>query len=272
MLKFEALGTHWFIEIYDNPTQTTHDLILATVKDFETRYSRFLPESEIAILNLNQFLPDPSTELQNLMQLGLSYFKNSEGIFNFAQGGLLNHKGYGLLERPVKQSPTNILDKIIISQQAIILSDPTISIDLGGFGKGYLIDKIAKQLQRLGHKYFLINGGGDLYATTQFDAPISVYLENPKQSELALAEIKLANSALCASSTFKRIWIDQNGKSQSHILNPKTSESLTSVASFISAPECALADMLATTTCINSAEDYLAKLHKQYTFNTLAVL
>lgn len=58
------------------------------------------------------------------------------------------------------------------------------SIDLGGLGKGWLIDKLSDLLRNEGYKEFLINGGGDMYVSSTEKQ--ECYIEHPRDTELVI--------------------------------------------------------------------------------------
>lgn len=132
-------------------------------------------------------------------------------------------------------------------------------IDLGGIGKGYLIDKLAKELQeKFSLKYFLINGGGDMYGTSDNEKEIKVYLQHPIESYSFIGSIKIKNQAFCCSSSFKRCWAI-NGVEYNHFVDTKK-ENLILASSYVVAPTATEADVYATVLCIVS--DHKNKLSK----------
>jgi thiamine biosynthesis lipoprotein len=141
-------------------------------------------------------------------------------------------------------------------------------IDLGGIGKGYLIDKLADiLLNKFALPYFLINGGGDMYMTSNQGEEIEVFLEHPTDVGSYLNTIKIKNGAFCSSSSFKRSWI-HNGKPVNHFIAEKE----VWAASFVLGPTTTMADMYATVFCILSDnKDLLKELSKKETLDYLVI-
>ena len=93
-------------------------------------------------------------------------------------------------------------------------------IDLGGLGKGFLIDKIAKELQVVGVKYFSINGGGDIYATSDYEEPLTFELEHPQNQKMSIGQIKIKNLGLACSAPNRRQWKDKiSGEFNHHLID-----------------------------------------------------
>lgn len=283
--NFHALGTIWFIEIfeYNKNTSNLSDKIKSMLINFDNNYSRFKVTSYISQLNLNRKIKIPTQEFFELINFGIKYFQDTEGLINFGMGENLTNLGYGNINVfDKKVSPKNksknskVLDLIQINEDEITLNG-YIALDLGAFGKGYLIDKIAKFLQENGVHYFLINGGGDIYATSSNGIPISIYLQDPYNLDKYVNKINILNSAICGSSKLKRTWRDKQNKVVSHIQNPfeifnKRNKNLNIVPkdfSFIASKDCVTADMLATLFCINSQAAFIKRMKEKYEFEII---
>lgn len=247
---FEALGTKWWITVFDEiPKETLHG-IFNTLKHsthiYEARYSRFKPDSLISKLNRDRTLDDPDKELCRLLTYGKSLYIRSNTKFNLLTGHILEARGYNTdysfnATDPESIFPGNPITDLFITPEKIMLSEG--NVDIGGFGKGYLIDKLAK-IMKTEHqiKYFLINGGGDIYATSHHGEPIEIYLEHPIEPSQMIHKTTLFEQGFAASSPFKRTWRSSN-KKYSHIVS---NEDVPSMATFVKAHKACDADAFAT--------------------------
>jgi thiamine biosynthesis lipoprotein len=125
-------------------------------------------------------------------------------------------------------------------------------LDLGGIGKGWAIDQIAELLRNEGIVEFLINGGGDMYGTSEHGAPITIYLEHPTEKDVYLGTTTIQNQGFAASSPHKRRWNTSRGE-MSHIIG----EIPDIDASFVIADDAVTADMLATTALLLPPTDFV---------------
>jgi len=242
-----ALGTSWWVEAnletLHNRTQL-RDSIKAHLDQFEVRYSRFRTDSLIGRLNYERSLPHPDSDLQRILHFGQSLYTRSHGTFNVLLGDTLTSRGYGKKRPGTTEEvtphdtrlPDPTTDLIITSEQVSLRHG---SVDLGGFGKGYVIDELAQILQAHHVNDFLINGGGDLYATSDHGTPITIYLEHPLQPGSYLGTITLFHQGFAASSPFKRTW-KQGDAVYNHIVG------VTDAASFVVANTARDADAFAT--------------------------
>lgn len=257
-----ALGTSWWIEIFDdsneNRRHVIHDDCAAFLRNFEERYSRFKPASYISRLNAERTLTSPDPELITLLTFGCAQYKRTHGIFNIMVGSKLVESGYdatySFTPSPSATPLQSPLAALRITTELITLEQGL--VDLGGFGKGYAIDALA-QLLKNKHQvsFFLINGGGDMYGTSNHGAPIEIYLEHPTTPNTYLATTTIWNQGFAASSLHKRAW-ESAGTTYTHIIDttdsPRTNRP---DATFIKATTACTADIFATVALIAQPED-----------------
>ena len=252
IIKFDKLGTHWECEIFDdinnNELVILKNKILEIVDKFENNYSRFLPDSLLSILNRNYEILNQPTEMTDMFVAAREVGLATGGVFNLSVGGKLNELGYG------SRKLTSGIVKDFWYQTVIekdIISIPTNSyIDLGGVGKGWLIDIISNFLKNYNIDNFIVNGGGDLYVDSK--NPIKISLEDPRNSKLSVGQTYIKKGALACSSSIKRSWGDGK-ENYHHIINPKTGKPSDSgvIGAFVKAENAAIADMIATVLIID---------------------
>ena len=249
----DALGTTWWIEVFeeldDKRCAVIYTDIRAFLSTFEARYSRFKADSSIGILNRTGTIPHPDAELRELLTFGISQYERTDGIFNLMVGSALVESGYDATYSFTASDTRTAIptpeEALAVSDQAIVLTRG--QVDFGGFGKGWAIDVIARLLREKHHlSYFLINGGGDMFATSDNDTPITIYLEHPTETNSYLAETTLHTQGFAASSPHKRAWTHA-GKTYTHIIDtigvPRADRP---DATFVKAATACTADIFAT--------------------------
>lgn len=133
---------------------------------------------------------------------------------------------------------------------------PDVKVDLGGIGKGWAIDSIKRILVHHGYAYFLINGGGDIYVTSDKGAPISFFLENPFDSTEEIGVIELKDAAFACSSPTKRIWQTKQGNVHHHLVDARRGRSVTDTSAVFTYGKNALSvDTASTCIFISPKED-----------------
>ncbi len=279
----DALGTRFYIEICDEVTPIKlAEIINETgliLNQFEARYSRFLPNSLVSTLNRERFLSHAASEFISLLEYGQDLTKRTDGLFNMLLGKTLSARGYDSNYSFVPSIPKlenfavpNPLTDLKIDSSTIYLANG--NLDLGGFGKGYVIDLLSAHLTTTYNlKYFLINGGGDIYATSNYGAPFTIYLEHPLKAQTYLGTTEILNQGFAASSPHKRSWV-HNGTTYNHIIDttPAYTDSKLCDASFIIAHNCVEADAFATIALLVSEKELsdLAK-ENQLAYTTFSV-
>lgn len=253
---FPALGTHWWLEIWDAVSpqkfQAIRSHVLKVVTCFEAKYSRFAPNSVISQLNRQRTLALDDESLK-LLRYGVALFQRSGGIFNILVGHILEARGYDH-----KYSLTDSGSQALTAgnpNQDIVFDGNRVhlkygNVDIGGYGKGWLIDTLYTHLQNLGIYQLLINGGGDIYVTHQQNQPVDIYLEDPFNSEKIVGTIQLKNAAFAASSPHKRAWpIKQriNNQEQISSQNHIVSHHAVKDVVYLTAASAVDADAFATT-------------------------
>ncbi|NCN12062.1 FAD:protein FMN transferase [Candidatus Kaiserbacteria bacterium] len=258
---FQALGTQWSVEIFDEKDSAVLESAFRTlehfVQDFEATYSRFKADSLVSILNQDRMLHTPSEECHALLTYGKQLYLRTNTHFNFLTGNIQEARGYDATysftpDESKTLTPGNPVTDLHITAEKIELSQG--NIDLGGFGKGYLIDELATLLQKeYSLQYFLINGGGDLYATSDHGTPIQIFLEHPTKPSHFIHTTTIKQQGFAASSPFKRMW-HSGDKTYTHIVaNSETPR----IASFVKAKTARDADAFATTTLLLTESEIL---------------
>lgn len=234
LFEFQSIGTHWIVNIVDELShgqlEKIESEILKITSEFEHLYSRFIEDSLVSKLNRGEKLESIPEDLSNMLNLCEKVKQVTQGHFDINVGSTLEKLGYD--------------SKYSFSENIV----PSNRIDLGGIGKGYLIDKVKNYLKNTKIKYFFINAGGDIFATSDTGKPFEFLLEDPFDNTQAIGSIKVLNSSIAASSPVLRKWTTTNtNKEVHHLIDFKTGESVKDVAGvFTSANNAVNADLAST--------------------------
>lgn len=96
------------------------------------------------------------------------------------------------------------------------------TIHLGGVIKGYAVDCGVAYLQSLGYHDFLINAGGDLYASGKKKSgdPWRIGIQHPREISV-YARFSVSDRAIATSGDYESFFII-NGERYHHIIDPRT--------------------------------------------------
>ncbi len=241
-IVFQAIGTAWFIDLPDKYLSLETE-ILNVVHKFEADYSRFKPSSYVSQLNTTGVVTKPNQEFVDMLDFANDTYFKSGGLFNISVGGQLENNGYGQVPSRPNKIYSNYTKYLTIQPDSVTISKPDMHIDFGGFGKGWLIDKLANKLNEAGVPKYIINGGGDIYSHGSQQSVI--YIEDPTKPDYYIGKVNIKNQSLASSSNIKRTW-QVNGNEYSHIVDPtgKNSHDIASV--HVIAKTSLLADTVAT--------------------------
>ena len=111
-------------------------------------------------------------------------------------GAQLEKTGYGRAPAGARVSE-NLLQDVQLTSQKITLA-PHVRLDFGGFGKGWLVDKIAAMVDGP----VIVNGGGDIYVKGPRQP---LLIEHPLTAGQAIGSVAVGDESLCSSSRQKRM-------------------------------------------------------------------
>lgn len=257
--NYPALGTYFWIEVFEDlpleKISEVSEIIKKEITDFENKYSRFKSDSLVSKLNQNSKLENAPTDLIEMINISFKISELTNNTFNICLLNQLEKSGYDTeltfkekdIELPLIAPASDLLK---INEKNIFLKKDY-QIDLGGIGKGYLVDKISKIIKdNFGINYFLVNGGGDIFVTSDNGNPVEINLQNPINNLEFIGSVYLKNQALCASSPFKRKWKGSvTNKIYSHIVDSNGINKFNS--SFVVGDNSVICDTVATALCID---------------------
>lgn len=228
---------------------------------FEQRMSRFILESELSCFNrMEEGII--SQELFLILSRCKRYYVQTGGIFDPSILANLKQEGYGKSFKSDQfgkggkiLKETYTFSDVELDEELLCARKPkNLEIDLGGIGKGYIVDRVT---ERLGEKYddIFVCAGGDIAVRgadreNGYDFWASD-IENPFDVEHSVATLVLRDNAVATSGTNRRKW-EVNGNKKHHLIDPRFGRSAeTDVVSVtVVAHTAEEADVLAKTLCI----------------------
>ncbi len=225
-----AMGTEYAIAIVCPEAAQAEALSLvarADIEAAEARFSRFLADSELSILNrtksqiVSQAFFDATAKAYELYQKTDGYFNP---LLQIARHGYTeNFADMKKDDRSANVLPYNIdFSKVEMDPKTLrITLKADQALDYGGFLKGYIAQVIADHIHKENPEVsgVVINIGGDICARG-VDAngdPFVFAIYNPHTGTSDI-EVILDNKSLATSGTYKRNW-KRDGKKIHHILD-----------------------------------------------------
>ena len=192
---------------------------------------------------------------------------DQNAVFNPAMGDLLELWGYHGDEQPsqppekcvlknyLKQTPD--LATLRISEGQVRSENPAIQFDLGGFAKGYGIDRAIDHLKAMGIDDAIVNAGGDLKVIgKRHDRSWRIGIRNPRKAGIMASLDVNDGESVFTSGDYERYFLYE-GKRYHHILDPRTGYPASEFISVtIIAQDAALADAAATALFVAGIKDW----------------
>jgi thiamine biosynthesis lipoprotein len=173
-----------------------------------------------------------SAELVAILQDAARISRQSQGLFNPAIGGLVQLWGFHSDEfKPVQPDEKLIAHWVAANPQMSDISivrgrveskNKFVQVDLGGYAKGYALDRAAELLRKQGIHNALINIGGNVLALGRHgDRPWRVGIQHPRKSG-ALATLDLNDGeAIGTSGDYQRYFMMGNVR-YCHLIDPRS--------------------------------------------------
>jgi len=193
----------------------------------------------------------------------------SENLFNPAIGKLIRLWGFNTSEHETGIPPDENTIKDLVSKQPSLSNleikdiqlrsnNPSVSLNFGGFAKGYGIRQEMNMLADMGIKHAIINAGGDLEVMGQHgERPWRIGIIHPRKKDTVLAYLDVSgHESVFTSGDYERFFIYDN-KRYHHIIDPRTGYPAQGVQSVtVIHYDAAVADAAATAIFVAGVKDW----------------
>jgi len=196
---------------------------------FESRYSRFIESSLVGQINARAGTGEwveVDAECEALFELCDSLNFITRGVLDPTMGPLIRlyYKASKFPEASEIEAAMRIIGWQRVERASGRVRLPAgMSLDLGGFGKEYAVDRVAEIFEAGGVESYLINFGNDVRVLGQPEGrPCwQIGVEDPNVLDTAVTAIGLTRGAVAASGNYRR-FIEHKGKRFGHIIDPRT--------------------------------------------------
>ena len=261
-----TMGTFYSIKFISNKNQSStlwQQKVDTRLKEINARLSMYDPKSEISLFN--DYPADQSFTLsrdfyQVLLQC-VHLHRVTEGAWDGTVKPLVDLWGFGTKNRPDTLPLSDEIDKALaqtgfhkleLNNHSLLKKETNITLDLGSIAKGYGVDAIARLFSASRIKNFLVEIGGELVGSgkNKKKEPWKIGISQPEKKGLSQSLYKiisLDNMAIATSGNYRNFF-EKDGRTFSHIINPKTGMPVENqvVSASVIAENCTIADGLAT--------------------------
>lgn len=238
-----VFGTLVEISLYGTEPGQARQLTDLVLQDFDRMHRELHPWEPGPLESVNSELAraTPKTparidlrgksELLAILADATRLSERSEGLFNPAIGNLVRLWGFhsdsfqAHLPDPeaiaalVQARPR--MQDLELQGDSLVGHNPAVRLDLGGYAKGYALDRAAELLKGRGVKNALINIGGNVLALgDKGGSPWKVGIQHPRRAG-ALAVLELHDGEAIGTSGDYQRFFEVDGRRYSHLIDPR---------------------------------------------------
>ena len=236
--KDYIFGTIVEIKIFNESPEKSEKVANLIFNDFHRLHKYLHPWKTSEISNINNAIKSNSwykiddEEVVNILKNNIKLSEKTRGLFNPGIGELVDLWGFHSDIPPNKIPPSSILidymktpplmKNLIIENSMIRSTNSRLKIDLGGYAKGYALNRAKKILFDNEVNNALVNIGGNILAIGKHDERFwRVGIQHPRKTS-AIASIDLMPGwSIGTSGDYQRYFLIKN-KRYSHLIDPNS--------------------------------------------------
>ena len=274
-LEGRTMGTTYHVTIVgvdEARARALQPRLDARLEQVNDSMSTYRPQSELNRFNrlarAGETFP-ASTDLMAVLRACARVHELSGGAWDGTVMPLVDLWGFGP-SGPVDEPPPDAavrerlahvgFDRIEVRRDGLAKKDPAVTLDLSSIAKGYGVDQVAAVVRAEGLRDFIVEIGGEVYASgsRRDGRPWRVGVNRPRPDAApddVLEVAPLRDQAFATSGDYRN-YFESRGVRYSHVLDPRTGRPVTNgvVSVSVRAPDCTLADGLATAVMVMGAE------------------
>jgi thiamine biosynthesis lipoprotein len=279
-----TMGTTYHIKVVVEPGKKGKNLqsrIDQRLKQLNGSMSTFQSDSEISRFNRLQSVETDFAVSQDFLAVMLAadaVYRLTDGAWDGTVKPLVDLWGFGP-SGPIQEAPSapaveaalkNVgFQQIEVSAKGFLRKRlAAVTIDLASIAKGYGVDQVSQLIESMGFRNYLVEIGGEVYASGRRadGGKWRVGINQPLKTAAANAVYKaleLENQAMATSGDYRNFEII-GGRAYSHIIDPRSGYPVQHgvVSTSVVAPNCTLADGLATALMVMGPEKGVALLNR----------
>jgi thiamine biosynthesis lipoprotein len=237
------MGTRIVVELWepDEAKATAAiDAVMAEMRRVDALMSHYKPESQLSQINARAAQAPVSVdpELFDLIRRSTEFSRLTNGAFDITYASVGYLYDYRARVRPDEAQIEAALPAVDWrsltfdpATHSVGFARASMRIDLGGFAKGYAVDRGIEILKSRGIEHAAVSAGGDTRILgDRFGRPWVVGIRHPDDASRVILRIPLTDAALSTSGDYER-YFDEDGTRYHHILDPRTGKSASKVRS-----------------------------------------
>lgn len=234
-----VFGTRVDLTIYGKSLDKASEAMGEVLREFDRLHHAFHAWKPSELTALNEAIARGeshvvSDELAELLRDAQRIAADGDYLFDPALGRLIELWGFHADEfEPVQPDPAEIarilearpsMADLVIDGNLVTSSNPMVQIDLGGYAKGYALDRAVAILLARGINDALVNIGGNVMALgSKGGTPWRLGIQHPREPR-PLATLPLYDGEAIGTSGDYQRFFELDGERFSHLLDPRTGQ------------------------------------------------
>jgi len=234
-----VFGTRVDLSVYGDDPAAADAAMAAVLQEFDRLHRAYHAWQPAELTELNEAFARGETatvsdELAAMLKDAQRIAATGDGLFDPALGALVALWGFHSDEfKPTRPDPRQLqallaarprMADLVIEDNRVSSRNPAVQIDLGGYAKGYALDRAAAILRAQGVTNALINIGGNVIALgKKGDQPWRIGIQHPREPA-PLATLPLYDGEAVGTSGDYQRFFEMDGERYSHLLDPRTGE------------------------------------------------
>ncbi len=232
-----VFGTRVDVAVYGDSQEAADAAAGAVLREFDRLHRAYHAWEPSELTALNAALArgeatSVSDELAAMLLDAQHIAATGDQLFNPALGGLIALWGFHtdsfVQQRPDPARLQALLEAapsmadLVIEGNRVSSRNPAVQLDLGGYAKGYALDRAAAILRANGVDNALINIGGNVMALgKKGDQPWRIGIQHPREPA-PIATLPLYDGEAVGTSGDYQRYFEIEGERFSHLLDPRT--------------------------------------------------
>ena len=228
----KTMGTYYSIQY--RSTQNYQAQIDSILGDFISAASTYDSKSEISQFNRDGYVVFKSPHLFRMLTEAREIHRKTNGAFEPTLMPLINAYGFGYKKRiiPNQQIVDSLLSLVSFTylefdSTKLVAVKKGVQLDLSAMGEGYAIELISGFLEQRKITDYKVEIGGEMKCKGK--NPDGEYwligIQRPGTHHETMTSVRLRNEAISTSGSYRKFYTE-NGRHQSHIINPRSGRSV----------------------------------------------
>ncbi len=241
-----VFGTLVQVKVWGEDEQHASAAIGKVLREFDRLHKVLHAWQPSELTNLNAALAKGealkvSAELAGMLRDAAKQAAQADDLFNPAIGKLIALWGFHSDEYKPALPDTKLVDALVKAQprmsdlsfegDTVGSKNRDVQIDLGGYAKGYALDRAAEILHKEGVKNALVNIGGNIIALGEHgNRPWKIGVQHPRKPSAILTLELYDGEAIGTSGDYQR-YFEVGGKRYCHLIDPRSGQPVQGIQS-----------------------------------------